>query len=108
MNRGRSRAHLTSGGPTGEQRRAAAGRTGYTRSQQAARAPLLKVMAQLAAAVDRRDWRAARTARSAAWAEADKLADYLTREELSKLGEYRRRILAGEARDRRPGPLTGA
>ncbi|MBC7273359.1 MAG: hypothetical protein H5T76_32480 [Streptomyces sp.] len=105
MNRGRSRTHLTSGGPTWEQRRAAAGRTGFTRFQQAARTPLLKAMAQL---VPRRDWRAARTARSAARAEVGKLADYLTREERSWLGEYRRRSLAGEARDRRPGPLTGA
>ncbi|MFE6281413.1 hypothetical protein [Streptomyces sp. NPDC057877] len=108
MKRGRSRAYLTSGGPTWAQRRAVDRQTGFSRSQQAARAPLVAIMGQLAAAVERRDWRAARSARSAAWAEVDKLADYLTREERGQLGAYKRRILVGEARDRRGGPVTGA
>lgn len=80
----------------------------YTRSQQAARVPLRTVMGQLDAAVARRDWRAARAARSAAWAEVDKLVDHLTREERRELGEYGRRIVRGEARDRGRGPVSGA
>ncbi|MGW5639464.1 hypothetical protein [Streptomyces sp. NPDC003832] len=57
-------------------------------------------MKELSEAVERRDWRAARAARAAAWAEADKLIPDLTREERRSLGRYKQRIAAGETRDR--------
>jgi hypothetical protein len=59
-------------------------------------------MNQLGEAVKRGDWRAARIARAAAWDEVDKLNPDLTHEERRKLWEYKQRILAGEARKRRP------
>ncbi|WP_225860916.1 hypothetical protein [Streptomyces triticiradicis] len=58
-------------------------------------------MNQLSQAVSRRDWRAARTARSAAWDEVNKLDHELTREERKKLWQYKQQIVAGEAQDRR-------
>ncbi|MFD5812856.1 hypothetical protein [Streptomyces sp. NPDC127038] len=63
------------------------------------------LMAALDDAVKRRDWRAARAARAAAWDEVDRLADYLTRDERQRLWNYKRQIVVGEAQDRRlPGP----
>ncbi|MFJ9101268.1 hypothetical protein ACIRJM_22705 [Streptomyces sp. NPDC102405] len=58
-------------------------------------------MKQLALAVKRGDWRAARRARAAAWDEVKKLHPELTRDERRQLGEYKERIRAGEAHDRR-------
>ncbi|MFE4214200.1 hypothetical protein [Streptomyces sp. NPDC056844] len=97
----RPRVHLLTGGPAWEERRAAPKQVGFTKKQKAARKPLNKLMAELGAAVNRQDWRAARAARSAAWDEVNKLADNLTREEREKLWKYKHRILAGEAQDRR-------
>lgn len=105
--RARPRVHLLTGGPAWEERGAlgkpgrAGGPSGFTKRQKAARKPLNRAMNQLAAAVNRRDWRAARTARAAAWDEVDKLNPDLTREERKKLWEYKQRILAGETQDRR-------
>ncbi|WP_222109269.1 hypothetical protein [Streptomyces cupreus] len=75
-------------------------RPGFTKSQKAARKQLTELMAQLEAAVQRRDWPAARTARSAAWDEVNRLADNLTHEERKKLWTHKQRILTGEAQDR--------
>ncbi|MEU1691917.1 hypothetical protein ABZ590_10255 [Streptomyces hirsutus] len=69
----------------------------FAKKQKPARKPLNKAMDQLSEAVARQDWRAARTARSAAWGEVNKLVDEPTREERRKLWEYKQRILAGEA-----------
>ncbi|MGW3800110.1 hypothetical protein [Streptomyces clavifer] len=99
----RPRVHLLTGGPTWEERRAAPKQVGFTKKQKTARKPLNKLMTELGAAVNRRDWRAARAARSAAWDEVNKLADDLTREDREKLWKYKHRIVAGEAQERRSG-----
>lgn len=99
--RARPRVHLLTGGPAWEERRAKPKQTGFTKKQKAARKPLNQAMNQLAAAANRRDWRAARIARAAAWDEVDKLNPDLTREERKKLWDYKHRILAGETQDRR-------
>lgn len=101
--RARPRVHLLTGGPAWEERRSSgkAKQAGFTKKQKAARKPLNRAMNQLAAAVNRRDWRAAREARAAAWEEVDKLNPDLTREERKKLWEYKQRILAGDAQNRR-------
>ncbi|MFF3896417.1 hypothetical protein ACFYY3_25230 [Streptomyces sp. NPDC001812] len=98
--RARPRVHLLTGGPAWEERRAKPQQSKFTKKQKLAREPLNKAMNQLSEAVARQDWRAARTARSAAWDEVNKLVDELTREERKKLWEYKQRILAGEARKR--------
>ncbi|WP_328875988.1 hypothetical protein OHT76_41195 [Streptomyces sp. NBC_00287] len=98
--RPRPRVHLVTGGPAWEERHAVPRQAGFTRSQQAARKQLTQLMGQLEEAIRRRDWQAARTARSAAWDEVNRLADYLTREERTKLWTYKRLILNGEAQDR--------
>lgn len=97
----RPRVHLLTGGPAWEERRAAPKQVGFTKGQKAARKPLNKLMAELDAAVNRQDWRAARATRSAAWDEVNKLADDLTREERQKLWKCKHRILAGEAAQKR-------
>lgn len=100
--RGRPRVRLLTGGPPWEERRARTPQpTKFTKRQRAARKPLLKLMAELDAAIRKGDWRAARVARSAAWDEIGRLSDELTRAEKKKLWEYKQRILAGEDRARR-------
>ncbi|MFD5875723.1 hypothetical protein [Streptomyces sp. NPDC060322] len=96
--------HLLTGGPVWEQRKAKLQQQAkFTKRQKDARRPVLKLMRDLEAAVKKRDWRAARTARSAAWNEIGRLADDLTREERKKLWEYKHLITAGEDQDRRRG-----
>lgn len=92
-----NRVRFVTGGPVRQNPKAA----GFTKSQKAARKPLLGLMGELGAAVKRRDWPRARTLRSAAWNEVDKLADELTIEERKRLWKYKHQILAGEAQDRR-------
>ncbi|MCX4849869.1 hypothetical protein [Streptomyces sp. NBC_00893] len=100
--RARPRVHLLTGAPVWEVRRAkAAQAVKFTKRQKAARKPLLKLMADLQAAVRGGDWRTARTLRSAAWDAVGQLADDLTREERKKLWEHKLQILAGEDRARR-------
>lgn len=103
--RGRPRVRFLTGGPTWDERQAKPkpGPPRFTKKQRAARKPLLVAMERLRDAVKARDWRAARTARASAWDEVDKLDPELTREERKKLWDYKQRILAGEARERREG-----
>ncbi|MEU9405125.1 hypothetical protein AB0E08_05360 [Streptomyces sp. NPDC048281] len=111
--RARPRVHLLAGGPAWEERRssAKAAQAGFTKKQKATRKPLNQAMGQLAAAVNRGDWHAARIARAAAWDEVDKLNPDLTREERKKLWEYKQRILAADKRSPRgegPAPRQPA
>ncbi|WAZ26224.1 hypothetical protein STRCI_007778 [Streptomyces cinnabarinus] len=99
-NRARPRVHLLTGGPTWEVRKAMPDQPGFTKRQKQARKPLLQAMRRLGEAVKRRDWRAARAARAAAWDEVDKLNPDLTREERQRLWKYKQQIAAGETRDR--------
>lgn len=105
--RARPRVHFVTGGPTWDERHSAPKgqprrtKKRFTKKQKAARRQLVEVMDELGAAVRRRDWRAARAARSAAWVEVKGLADDLTRDERQELGKYKQQILAGEDRDRR-------
>ncbi|CCK25015.1 hypothetical protein BN159_0636 [Streptomyces davaonensis JCM 4913] len=99
-NRARPRVHLLTGGPAWEVRRAMPEQPGFSKRQKEARKPLLQAMSQLSEAVKRRNWRAARAARAAAWDEVDKLIPDLTREERKMLWKYKQQIAAGESRDR--------
>ncbi|MEU3556385.1 hypothetical protein [Streptomyces fragilis] len=98
--RSRPRVHLLTGGPNWEQRQAPAKSVPFSRRQREARKPLLRLMEDLREAVERGDWASARAARSAAWGEVNRLADNLTTEERKQLWQYKRRIVAGEVRDR--------
>ncbi|PPS85385.1 hypothetical protein [Streptomyces sp. MH60] len=98
--RSRPRVHLLTGGPDWEQRRATVKPVPFSRRQKEARKPLLALMQDLCAAIERGDWASARAARSAAWGEVNRLADNLTTEERKQLWRDKRRIVAGEARDR--------
>ncbi|MFE5096585.1 hypothetical protein ACFRCI_41315 [Streptomyces sp. NPDC056638] len=100
VHRSRPRVHLLTGGPDWEQRRATVKSVPFTKRQKEARKPLLALMEELREAVERGDWASARAARSAAWGEVNRLADNLTTEERKQLWRYKRRIVAGEARDR--------
>ncbi|MFI9618178.1 hypothetical protein ACIG8S_04590 [[Kitasatospora] papulosa] len=94
--------HLLTGGPAWEQRKVKLPQQAkFTKRQKEARKPVLKLMRELEAALKKRDWRAARAARSAAWDEVGRLADDLTREERKKLWECKHLITAGEDQDRR-------
>ncbi|GAA1888558.1 hypothetical protein GCM10009837_08030 [Streptomyces durmitorensis] len=107
--RARPRVHFVTGGPTWDERhsqsrgQARNSPRHFTKKQKAARKPLNKAMNQLGEAVSRRDWRAARIARSAAWDEVNALNPDLTWEERQKLWQYKQRILAGETKGRSRG-----
>jgi hypothetical protein len=100
--RARPRARLLTGGPDWETRQAQKNSPpALTKRQKAAKKNLNRHMADLKAAVSRRDWPAARAARSAAWDEIGRLADNLTREERQALWKYKLLIRSGEEQARR-------
>ena len=100
--RPRPRVHLLTGGPAWEERRAKGNSTPQlSKKQKAAKRKLSTHMAELKAAVSRRDWPAARAARAAAWNEVNQLADHLTRDERQLLYKYKLLLRAGEEQARR-------
>ncbi|HCA86982.1 MAG TPA: hypothetical protein DEQ61_16735 [Streptomyces sp.] len=100
--RARPRVHLLTGGPAWEDRKKKGNEPlKLNKRQKAAKRKLIGRMADLKAAVTRRDWPAARAARSAAWDEIDALVPDLTRNERQALWQYKILIRAGEDQARR-------